>query len=161
MEWQAYGSLVAIIFIGFMLIVPSRRARKQFKYNQSVRSRKVEFKAKQSPVSLAPVIGVNGITAMRGDSTHHLTGIKPIVIFFPGIEKGFFSETVYVVVDINGNITQHSTEDQAQNTYKKGDYGISAITMSKGLIQTRDIKPNTVHADNAFKLIINMVLSTR
>lgn len=154
-------SLLLLAAIVWMWLNPTEAMRQRRTERQKQISRKKAHKAKQDAGEIAPIIGINSVTAMRGDSTHHLTRIMNHVINFPGIEKGYFSETVYVVVNGHGVLTQFTTEVAAQNAYQKGDYGISAITMSKGVLQTRDIKPDIIHEDNVFKLIFGMVLSSK
>lgn len=145
-------------FILFMFFVPNRRIREERRAVWEIEKRR---NPRGNSRTASEVIGIHGIMAHRGESTTFLTDIEAQLVHFIGITKGYFSDTVFLVVTGDGKITQFDNEVLAQNAFKKGDYGITAMTMSDGKLTTRDIVPDVIHEDNAYRLQYSFILQTK
>jgi len=160
MNWQAYGSLVVLFLILYMVFVPNAAMREKRAQAAKLKKRR-EANGIAQPRTFSS-IQVTGITARRDQSTIALTTMgADDIIEFEGISKGNYSETVYVVVDGQGNLKKHHTEVLAQGSYRKGDWGILAVTMSPGNVTQRSIVPQVIHESNAFKLELSIVVNPK
>lgn len=157
-EYKVGLSVLFLLAILWMLFVPSKQLRVQMQKDYELKQKRQN---RISERTVHEALGITGIMAHRGESTTFLTDIKPYVVLFAGIAKGFFSDTVFIVVDGDGKVQQFTTEVLAQNAFKKGDYGITALTMSDGIVTTRNVVPDTVHETNSFRLQYNFVLNPK
>lgn len=150
LDWRVWASLALIGLILYWAFVPPKAKRKEL-FEQMKRKQKRAERIETRPKTYTQLM-ITGLTARRGDSVIMLTSGGTNTLTFDGIAQGHYSETVYVVVSGEGEIKQHTTETLAQNDYKKGDYGILAVTMSPGTITQRNIVPEIIHSSNAFQL---------
>lgn len=157
-EYKVVLSGLLVVAILWMFFVPSKQLRTQMQKDYELKQKR---KNRISERATHEALGITGIMAHRGESTTFLTNIKPYVVLFAGIAKGFFSDTVFIVVNDTGEVKQYATEVLAQNAFKKGDYGITALTMSDGIVTTRNVVPDTVHETNSFRLQYNFVLNPK
>ncbi|ABY63206.1 hypothetical protein ST201phi2-1p381 [Pseudomonas phage 201phi2-1] len=155
MDWRVYASLGLVFLILYMLVVPPKAAREKLVVQAKRKKRNAENGIVEPKTYTS--IKITGITARRGDSTVYLTALGGNdTITFEGIAKGNYSETAYVLIDGQGQMKQHPTEVLVQNEYRKGDWGILAVTMSPGNVTQRSIVPGVIHESNAFKIELSM-----
>lgn len=160
LEWRVWASLGLVLIILYFAFVPSKGKRTEY-FEQLKRQKRRDERNQARPKTYAS-LAVTGITARRGDSaTLVINDFSKVIIAFNGIAQGHYSETVYIVVTGDGEVKQHSTESLAQSDYKKGDYGILALTMAPGAITQRSIVPEIVHKDNAFALEFSVRVSAK
>lgn len=159
-EWKALASIVLILVILYYAFVPSKG--KRVEYFEQLKRQKRRDERNQARPKTYTSLSVLGITARRGDSTTLvINDFSKVAVDFTGIAQGHYSETVYIVVTGDGEVKQHSTESLAQSDYKKGDYGILALTMAPGAITQRNIVPEIIHKDNAFDLEFSVQVSAK
>lgn len=150
-DWRVYGSIIAMALILLMILVPTE-ATKTKRAEATLRRKRQLDCVGATPMTYAK-LGINGVTARRGDTATIVTNTSnKLELVFDGISSGHYSETIFVCLSGEGVVTQYSTEALAQAAYKKGDYGIVAITMSPGTISQRSIVPEIIHESNAFSL---------
>lgn len=160
LEWRVWASLGLLLVILYFAFVPTKGKRVEF-FEQAKRQKRRDERDKARPKTYTS-LAVTGITARRGDSTTLvINDFSKVIVEFPGIAQGHYSETIYIVVTGDGAVKRHNTESLAQADYNKGDYGIMALTMSPGTITQRNIVPLVIHKDNAFDLEFSVRVSAK
>lgn len=160
LDWQAWGSIALVLLILYYSFVPPKGKRIEY-FEQIKRQKRLDERNQARPKTYT-ALALTGITARRGDSTTLvINDFSKVSVNFNGIAQGHYSETVYIVVTGDGEVKQHSTESLAQSDYKKGDYGILALTMAPGAITQRNIVPEIIHKDNAFDLEFSVRVSAK
>lgn len=143
LDWRVVASIVVILFIVWMIVVPSEAQRTRRKERQEQLKRK---KARGATTPLTyPKLSITGITARRAVTTTLITNVSGSTqLNFNGIASGNYSETIYVRLSGEGELTQFNTETAAQAAYVRGDYGILAVTMSPGVVTQRNVVPTNL-----------------
>lgn len=161
-NWEAVGSVVMILVIAYMLLVPTKAERLRRLEAKKIKDRKAIIAARDKGNSkIYDTLVVVTASAERGTSTTYMTLNGNNLITFDGITKGFFSETVYVVLTGDAEIQQYHTEAQAQSQFQLGDYGIVAVTVSKGTVQVRQIHPEKLDESLSYTLGLSLTPITR
>lgn len=157
-DWRVYGSILMIIIIGILFLIPSKASRE----NKLLLQKQEARKAANNSNDIITSVGIMDVRATRGNSVTIITNpTGERTIEFKGIVSGHYSETVYLHLDGKGVITTYRTEALAQSAFKKGDYGILAVTRSPGVLIQRHIVPEIVHSDNAFSLELSLQRITK
>lgn len=151
-------SLLAIGYILFAFLVPTKRSIEAYKNAQVQAQRRV---SNTKPVEC--LMSINGLAFERG----YVTGfVKPStmhasLIFFEDVYKGAWSQTLFLTVDLTGEVTAYNTEAQAQRSFQKDMLGIVAVTLSKNDIRFRDILPDGVESKNMYSVKFQFGLGSR
>lgn len=146
---------VLILFIIYSIFVPPKAIR--LKMLADIEAKKIKAKRTQTYERVIfNALGIVGADYERGPINGIITNIKPHVIQFDQIDKGDFSQTLFVNINVNGLVQVSEHEADAQRKHGAGDYGIVSITMTDGRIQCQDILPNGVDPKNLIKLRLNL-----
>lgn len=159
MDWRVIGSSLLLVWIFYMLMVPTRSMIEKRKKLSISNNKRVSSSIKQNLVFQHLI--VTGVNIRRHTTFTTLTNTNnQYYVSFNMVSTGQHSETIYVLVSSNGIITQFPTEILAQKSYVEGDYGIIAITMEPGVIHQRSIVPDGIDKANSFTIELSlMVLS--
>lgn len=144
-----------VLYIIYALVVPTKAVR--LRYLAEIETKKIKATRTQTYDRVVfNALGIVGADYERGPINGIITNIKPHVINFDQIDKGDFSQTVFVNINFNGLVQVSDHEVDAQRKHGPGDYGIVSITMTDGRIQCQDILPNGVEEKNLIKLRLNL-----
>lgn len=157
-DWAVVASLALLCYIIYAILIPPigliRRRREEMELNEKRAAR--VFKR-----SVSNAIGIREVSYERRDMIGYLTTTKHALVWFDGIAAGDYSETRFVHVKRDGTLATYKHESEAQAVFQEGDYGISAVTMAEGVIQFRDIVPNLIDHQDAYKLRYSFVLGSK
>lgn len=148
-----------LLYIVYAFVVPPRTVRAKILADIDSKKNKTKWTQTYERVIFNSLCIV-GATYERGPIVGVITNIKPHVIKFDKIDKGDFSQTLFVNVNFNGLVQVSEYEIDAQRKHGPGDYGIVSITMSDGRIQCQDILPTVTDPKNLIKLRFNIVVSS-
>lgn len=144
-----------ILFIVYSIVIPPKAVRE--KIMADIEAKKNKAKRTQTYDRVVyDTLGIVGADYERGSINGIITNIKPHVIKFDQIDKGDFSQTLFVNINFNGLVQVSEHEIDAQRKHGPGDYGIVSVTMTDGRIQCQDILPNGVDPKNLIKLRLNL-----
>lgn len=148
-DWGVVLGLGVIAYIIYALTVPTKGHIKRL---QEERDQQQQRDARKVQRNVSRAIAIASVAYDRGPIHGFVTSVKPASVIFEGIAKGDYSETRFLHVSADGIITHYLTEDEAQAKYTVGDFGLSAVTMTEGLIQFRNIVPKAIDPKNAYNL---------
>lgn len=144
-----------LLYIIYAIVVPPKAVRA--KIMADIEAKKNKAKRTQTYDRVVyNALGIIGADYERGPITGIITNIKPNVIKFDQIDKGDFSQTLFVNINFNGLVQVSEHEIDAQRKHGPGDYGIVSVTMTDGRIQCQDILPDGVDPKNLIKLRLNL-----
>lgn len=157
-NWAIVASLALLGYIVYCLLVPPKAVRDRMLQELTDKEKKTDRQYKRK---VFEVVGVSSVSYERDEITGYITSFVPTVIAFENIAKGDYSQTKFLNMDFNGNMHISDSEADAKAKYKRGDFGITSITMSDGTVQFRDILPEGVDPKNLIKLRFNFVVNSK
>jgi hypothetical protein len=157
-NWAVLMPLALLGYIVYCLFVPPKAVRDRLLKELTEKETKTDRQYKRKVFS---AIGITSVIYERAEITGFITSFKPRPLIFENIAKGDYSQTLFLNVDFNGNLQVSSTEAEAHAKYKRGDFGMSSITMSDGTVQFRDILPEGEDPKNLIKLRFSFAIDSK
>lgn len=150
-----YVCLLLLGYIGWCLVVPTKRQRAQLLANVEQSAKKpAKFKR-----AVYRGIVVDSVKYQRGPIHGYIVGFEPTIVVFDKIIDGDYSQTVYTRLDHNGKLHQYPTRAMAEESFVNGDFGILAITMTEGRIQFGNILPERMKPETQVMLELSFMVA--
>lgn len=157
MNLMVIACIALLLYSAYAILIPPKWYRAKLDEDDALKAKR---KARTYVRTAAMMIGIYSVSYERGHTTGIITKRTPQVFVFNGIARGDFSETLYLKVDQDGDITHFETDIAAKAAFIDSDLGIVAVTTSDDLMRFRDIEPPSVTDREMFKVRFTYVTSS-